>query len=642
MSGKIKVICHGCGARYQVRSDKVRGRRFRATCKKCGGIIVAHCTDAFTVMPGGSSGSSRPASAVQLDREDLDQDDDCTWYAVIGGKPHGPMNQNQIRRSFEQGQISERTYLWRAGDSEWRRFSEVADFASLTASEPTAYYQQGGEDPRQTSETMAAGPQGLRRQGGVGGALVYDAADDAGYDDPTDERTAFYQDAPPVDEMAGEATQFHVKDQQPAHSGQGEPDLPPQNAWQQVPVMPPRKAVLPSPTGTPMHPVLTSPTGESEDHTRPLTQDERAAAGFPPPAGLLPDSQGPQPPLVGGQPPMPRPTASTPSGMPVLTPALGPQTLAPVGGQPGQPGHLLVPVAEEEPFWSMGKIAAAAAIGGGLAVALAVVVVVSMVRPKQHTLVELPKTPNVEASKREIERTATEIKAKTAPKPRAKAKGDDVEISIKAPQPEQPKPAKVALAKAEPGKAETARPVVTRVKKPRPARRRVTHRRRPKRKRRSGNLGSEVDALLASGSRRSKRRPARSAAADADAILAAGTRPSKKAAPAAATADDILAAGTRPRKKAPSARPRSLDQTQIRASMRGVMPHVRNCYDKYGQGGLVKVKVTLKPNGKATGVVVGKLAGTPTGFCVLGGVYKARFPKFSGNPITFVYPFRLQ
>lgn len=340
MSGKIKVICHGCGARYQVRSNKVRGRRFRATCKKCGGIIVAHCTDAFTVMPGGSSVSSRPASALQLDREDLDQDEDCSWYAVIAGKPHGPMNHNQIRRSFEQGQISERTYLWRAGDPEWRRLNEVVDFSGWTLEPPTAFYQHDGGDPRQTTETLAGGPQGLRRQAGIGGAEVYDAADDVGYDDPTDERTAFFHDAPPADEMEAEATKFHVKDQPGAvpyaHSPPKPAPPPQQEAWQQVPVVPPRKAVLPSPTGMPMRPLSTSPSGTlgqspSEDHTRPISADERIEVGLLTGSGGGLPTPGLPPPQGVALPPMPRPTAGTPSGIPALTPSLAPQSLGPVG-----------------------------------------------------------------------------------------------------------------------------------------------------------------------------------------------------------------------------------------------------------------------------------------------------------------------
>jgi hypothetical protein len=342
----------------------------------------------------------------------------------------------------------------------------------------------------------------------------------------------------------------------------------------------------------------------------------------------------------------------------------------------------------------MGKIAAAAAIGGGLAVALAVVVVVSLVRPKQRTLVELPKAQDVEAARQEARRTAREVAAAASttsrqapatptpatptptPTPTSTSNGKTAEIPITvkskaagetrpstaappAPEPKRPAakagapaPAPRPAARAAPGK-KPSRARVTRVKHRRASKhssKRASKRSRAASRRRSGGSGklaSEVDALLAAGSRR-RNRPA--ATADADAILSAGTKPRRKAAgsPSSSSdnvdADAILAAGTKPRRKSSSGADgaKSINQVQIRAAMRRIMPKVRACYEKYGEAGLVRVKVTVRPTGKADGTVVGKFAGTPTGFCVLGGVYKAVFPRFTGKPITFTYPFKLQ
>ena len=108
-SGKITVVCHGCGARYKVKDATVRGHRFRAICKKCGGIIVARCTNAFTVLPDQGASTGQPQLAMQLNGEDLHQEDEASWYVVIDKKPHGPMTPEQVRASYNDKQIFSRS-----------------------------------------------------------------------------------------------------------------------------------------------------------------------------------------------------------------------------------------------------------------------------------------------------------------------------------------------------------------------------------------------------------------------------------------------------------------------------------------------------------------------------------------------------
>jgi hypothetical protein len=623
MSSTIKVVCHGCGARYQVRKEKIRGHRFRATCKKCGGVIVARSSDAA---------ESGGPSAVSLDRDDLFQEDECSWYAVITGKPHGPMSSIQLRRSYTSGSISKRTYIWRAGDPEWRRLAEVPEFADLFSEGQTSFYEPD-PDPRQTGETKASGPSAFRRQGGGSPP-----------GEPADDPTSFYQA-----QQEEEATHYHVGREQrpvmreepwqPLPGGAANPAFGGQSpSLDQVPVIPPRKAILPSPTGVPQSPLPSAvKTQESiprqasiPDHTRPLTSSEKAVAAKPPTVDLPPVTVT-GPPGSTGQEPAP--------GFPVLTPTLGVRSvfedkLKPVGS-PAGPGHLLTP--EAPPFWTTGKIAAAAAIGGGLAVALTVVVVVSLVRPK---------SPTVVVAGRSVQKAPAKKTQKAPPKVKpegVKPKIENVQITVqnksedavekrpkaKAPGPEvkERKPSKKVSKR-------TAR--ASRSKK----RKRKRPRKRRQRARRSA--GPDVDQLLGV-SRKAAKKPDKDGA-DPDAILAAGKK-AEEPDRDGADPDAILAAGSK-RKSAPKRAdpglPRTLSKTQIRAVMRRAMPRVRGCYDKYRQAGLVQVRITVKPNGRADGTVVGKFAGTATGFCVLGGIHKAVFPKFSGAPITFTYPFKLE
>ena len=72
------------------------------------------------------------------------------------------------------------------------------------------------------------------------------------------------------------------------------------------------------------------------------------------------------------------------------------------------------------------------------------------------------------------------------------------------------------------------------------------------------------------------------------------------------------------------------------------MPRVSSCYEKYGKSGVIKVSVLVKRDGSADANVIGSFAGTGTAFCVLAGVNKLRFPRFSGKPFRFTYSYRLR
>lgn len=89
--------------------------------------------------------------------------------------------------------------------------------------------------------------------------------------------------------------------------------------------------------------------------------------------------------------------------------------------------------------------------------------------------------------------------------------------------------------------------------------------------------------------------------------------------------------------------PRSIGKTDIQRGMRRITGRVRACYEKFRVPGMATVKVTISSKGRLSSAVVrGRFAATPTGACVRTAVMAARFPAFSGSPISFKYPFMLQ
>jgi hypothetical protein len=74
--------------------------------------------------------------------------------------------------------------------------------------------------------------------------------------------------------------------------------------------------------------------------------------------------------------------------------------------------------------------------------------------------------------------------------------------------------------------------------------------------------------------------------------------------------------------------------------MSALSGRARECYGLFHVGGQVAVHGTVASTGRLQdGVVVGPLAGTPTGQCVEKAVRRASFPRFSGAsmPVSYTY-----
>ncbi len=691
---KIKVVCHGCGARYQVSSDKVVGRRFRATCKRCGGIIVARCTNAFTVQPEDKvrKKKKKKKQAVAAAAKPAGP----SWYVVISGKPHGPLTPDDLRQSFDARKISERSYIWKAGDGQWRRLEDVEEFADLLE-ETTNFYRVNEADlPEDEEETISGGDRGVapaeeRHPAFRKAVTAYpDIEDEIAEEDVTEETTVHFQKQAAEElEQATRHRGFAAEPEEPAHPGGGifddgpaddpafggddapydegydddqvdAPEHLPEPGWGQPatewgpadelwpagPVISARKAFLPMPTGRPRLLKLfidaLKPKREPPPvPAAPLEVDEVSGVEMLDPSSsaveILPPEPAPAPVPAHDLDPLPVLTAPRPAAPPLVapgpTPAAVPPAMAPAT-------TMMVSSA----FWTKGKIAAAAAICGGLGVAAAVIlgVVLARSQPVDPPPNEVAAVSSSESSSDDdddeapVKKVSAPVKApppapaKKAPAPAAEPKkeaeakteaaapgdGPKEEVAAAPPVPTPPAPPEPEAKKPAPTPP-AARP------KPRVARRRVVRRasprfkRKPRRARSSRRSSADVDALLMGSSSRRKRKK-RTSSGGVDGILAAGSRRSS---------------GTLPRKPT---------KGQIRNTMRNALPRVRKCYDRYRQSGIIKVYVKVSPSGRPAARVVGSFRGSDTAECLLTGVSKLRFPKFSGPAFSFTYPFRLR
>ena len=109
---------------------------------------------------------------------------------------------------------------------------------------------------------------------------------------------------------------------------------------------------------------------------------------------------------------------------------------------------------------------------------------------------------------------------------------------------------------------------------------------------------------------------------------------------AAAGGDAVLAVASR--HKARRSGGSQLSQQQIRATMSRAHSFVRSGHDKHRESGIIRIRVTVNGRGKASCEVLGDFAGTGTGFCIIHGVERLRFPTFSGPAVIFNYSYTLQ
>lgn len=763
---KVKLVCHACGARYLIPVSKIRGRRFRAKCKRCSEEIVARYRGGQFEVLSGRGGAADVAAPQQPD---------AIWYVAVAGEPLGPITAAEVEAYVYQHEVNADTFTWREGMEEWLPLAEIRELRHLVLEQPrgfdrsepgerrtdhfereeepaTAFFERDEvpaamapesdpsvptriAEPRRSDVALADTaympadeasspsapiaavaaarltgglPESFSEPGGLG-------ADEGPYTRPIERAAPGWDHGPAggavnkawldgasfpggvdfeqppdleaMDEFEDEATRLvrqRVEDIPDRRELTGQVQRP--EDWSQqidirwgkrpgkvssrqmdsisgielkkkvevsevrlwsstrkpVTLPPPSMTMGESPlrhlTSKGLPPPPSAPPPPPQVAMAPPPPPQAPAPGNAPPAaagGLPPPGLSPPAPVSVPTPLVPPPAA--PAAFDAQIPSLGPASaaepeervsdvlpslvpqlpaVAPVA-PPVVPSNLLQP---HKPFWTPLTIILFTLMGLSVVAGVTVAVVLLMRRPAVVVV------PNAKVA-------AVQTQGAGSAEPAASKKAPAVKEAPAAK--EAPAVKEAAATKAAPAakeapaakKAPAAKQAT--VKKPRVAykARKATKRtwsKRTKKKRRRGSQRG-VDALVDS------------AASD---VLAAGNKgkraPRKRTASAA---DDVLAAGAA---SAAPARRRSLDRASIQRSMNQLKPRVRGCFDRFKQGGVLKLRLTIRGDGTARGRTVGSFAGTPTAACVEGGISSMRFPRFSGPAKTVTYPFRLQ
>ena len=159
----MNVTCDKCGKRYVISDDKVAGKAsVKIRCKQCQNLIsVSVPASAASVAPPVSRAPA-PASAGAVPAQRSPWEEESTramppldttaqWFAMLGGKQQGPFDLVELQRRVTAGEVTLRTYLWKAGMGDWKRAADLPDVSPVFAGVPAA---QPPPPPRASKATQ--------------------------------------------------------------------------------------------------------------------------------------------------------------------------------------------------------------------------------------------------------------------------------------------------------------------------------------------------------------------------------------------------------------------------------------------------------------------------------------------------------
>lgn len=159
----MRFTCDKCSAKFTIADEKVRGKIVAVKCSKCGNKItvngktlvpvqeevveertrVASLVDVEAALrqsqaAAGPSPSPRAPKAPEPPPPATAPDFEEGWHAIIDRQQLGPLSADELKAHIEKGKLTARTYVWRDGQGDWKRASDVPAFARALAPKPAA------------------------------------------------------------------------------------------------------------------------------------------------------------------------------------------------------------------------------------------------------------------------------------------------------------------------------------------------------------------------------------------------------------------------------------------------------------------------------------------------------------------------
>jgi GYF domain 2/zinc-ribbon domain len=161
----VNVTCTKCGKKYVIADDKVAGKTsVKIRCKQCQSLIavaVGPMSSPSGVVAMAAGAPPPPSDSQQSDAPPAQAAEAApSWYAMVAGKQEGPFDVRALQERVTRGEVTLRTYLWKAGMSDWKRASDVPEVSPIFAAFSASATATG------STQTSSQSPPGSRS--GVG------------------------------------------------------------------------------------------------------------------------------------------------------------------------------------------------------------------------------------------------------------------------------------------------------------------------------------------------------------------------------------------------------------------------------------------------------------------------------------------
>jgi predicted Zn finger-like uncharacterized protein len=123
----MNVACPACPAKYAVPDEKVRGKKARITCKRCGSAIIIDGT--VLTQPSRPPAKPRPEPLPPPPEAPSETPPD-EWLVAITDDRQEPASTDRIVALYASGTIDAETFLWKEGMAEWQTAFEIPEIAS--------------------------------------------------------------------------------------------------------------------------------------------------------------------------------------------------------------------------------------------------------------------------------------------------------------------------------------------------------------------------------------------------------------------------------------------------------------------------------------------------------------------------------
>lgn len=136
----MKVGCPGCSAKYSLSDQKVRGKRARFTCKRCGATVLVDGLSLDSPAPNEvapNEVSAAPARAAAAPANALlseavqastsPSEEEVVWILATSEEQRESVSPARLAELIESGAVADETYAWRAGMDAWTTIRELRE-----------------------------------------------------------------------------------------------------------------------------------------------------------------------------------------------------------------------------------------------------------------------------------------------------------------------------------------------------------------------------------------------------------------------------------------------------------------------------------------------------------------------------------